>query len=170
MNEMKPESRRPKSETRTLGFRISDFFRISALGFRILLCVASPASAQTNILYQNDFERSTVGKLPDDFLVIDGAFTVKEENGNKFLELPGAPLDSFAVQFGPAETSDITVSARIKGTAKGRRFPAFGIGLNGVAGYRLQVSPAKKALELYRDQELKTSVPFEWKSGEWTNL
>src|SRR5437016_4469588 len=86
------------------------------------------------------------------------------------MELPGAPLDSFAVQFGPAEASDISVSARIRSTAKGRRFSTFGVGLNGVAGFRLQVSPAKKQLELYRDQELKTSVPFEWKSGEWTNL
>ena len=78
---------------------------------------------------------------------------VKEENGNKFLELPGSPLDSFAVQFGPTESSDIAVSARINGTSKGRRYPTFGVGLNGVAGHRLQVSPAKKLLELYKDQE-----------------
>ena len=134
------------------------------------LSVGLSAFAQTKPLYENNFEKAEVGKVPDDFLVLDGGFVVKEEGGNKFLELPGAPLDSFAVQFGPAETTDVAVSARINGASKGRRFPAFGLGLNGVAGYKLQLSAAKNALELYKDQELKATVPYEWKSGQWTNL
>jgi hypothetical protein len=85
-------------------------------------------------------------------------------------ELPGAPLDSYAVQFGPAETENVTVTACIHGSAKGRRFPVFGVGLNGVAGYKLQVSPSKNALELYKDQELKASTGCEWKSGSWLSL
>jgi hypothetical protein len=71
------------------------------------------------------------------------------------------------VQFGPTESADVVVSARIYGTAKGRRYPTFGVGLNGVAGWRLQVSPAKKALELYKDQDVKASVTRDWKPGEW---
>jgi hypothetical protein len=126
--------------------------------------------AQTKPLYENNFEKAEIGKLPEGFLALDGSFAVKEEDGNKFLELPGSPLDSFAVQFGPTEGVDIAVSARINGTAKGRRFPTFGVGLNGVAGYRLQVSPAKKLLELYKDQEMKSGVAFGWKSGQWTQL
>src|SRR5436305_1388237 len=73
------------------------------------------AAAQTNVLYHNDFEKAEVGKVPADFLVLDGGFAVKEEGGNKFLELPGAPLESFGVQFGPAEISDLSVCARING-------------------------------------------------------
>src|SRR6266566_3030468 len=118
--------------------------------------------AQTQPLYQNDFEKAEVGKVPPEFLVLDGGFAVKEEAGNKFLELPGSPLESFGVQFGPTESSDLSVTARIKGTAQGRRYPTFGVGLNGVAGYKLQVSPAKKMLELYKDQALKASVSYEW--------
>jgi hypothetical protein len=121
-------------------------------------------------LYTNNFESATVGKMPEDFMVLSGDFTVKEERGNKFLELPGSPLDSFSVQFGPSGNAEAMVGARINGTGKGRRFPTFGIGLNGVAGYRLQVSPAKNALELYRDQELKGIASFDWKSGTWTTL
>ena len=136
----------------------------------LLLLSSLTLFGQTKSLYENNFEQAEVGKVPADFLVLDGAFAVKEEAGNKFLELPGAPLDSFGVQFGPAETSDIVVSARINGTAKGRRYPVFGVGLNGVAGYKLQVSPAKKLLELYKDTEPKVSVPYEWRSGQWTNL
>lgn len=121
-------------------------------------------------LYENNFEQAKVGDVPDGFLVLDGGFAVKEENGNKFLELPGAPLDSYGVLFGPTEKSDVAVSARILGTKKGRRFPTFAVGLNGQSGFRLQVSPAKDALEIYKGDAVVASVPYEWKSGEWTLL
>jgi hypothetical protein len=39
-----------------------------------------------------------------------------------------------------------------------------------VGGYKLQVSPGKNALELYKGDAVKTSVPFEWESGKWTHL
>src|SRR5258706_142291 len=100
--------------------------------------------AETKTLYENNFEKAEVGQVPSDFLVLDGAFVVKEESGNKFLELPGTPLDSFAVQFGPVQTENVAVSARINGIARGRRYPTFGVGINGAAGYRLQIAPAKK--------------------------
>jgi hypothetical protein len=135
------------------------------LGAMVLL-----GRAENSTLYENNFEQAEVGKVPADMLVLDGGFLVKEESGNKYLELPGAPLDSFSVQFGPAETTNISVSAAICSAAKGRRFPSFGAGLNGVAGFKLQVSPAKNLLELYADQALLASVPYEWKSGQWTAL
>ena len=61
-------------------------------------------------------------------------------------------------------------SVRIFGTLKGRRFPAFGAGLNGVGGFRLMVSPAKKAIELFKGDDVKASAPFEWQNGVWTKL
>src|SRR5258706_3225417 len=143
-------------------------FRFATL--LLFLAVVLRARAEDKLPYQQDFEKAEAGKVPADFLVLDGGFVVKEENGNKLLELPGSPLDSFAVQFGPAEAENVCVTAAINGIAKGRRFPVFGVGLNGVAGYKLQVSPAKKALELYKDQDLKATVPYDWKSGAWLNL
>src|SRR5437867_13021253 len=86
--------------------RIVHWFALLGLGLTAL--------SQTKTLYENNFEKAEVGKVPPDFLVLDGGFAVKEENGNKVLELPGAPLDSFAVQFGPAEADNVTVSARIQ--------------------------------------------------------
>lgn len=121
-------------------------------------------------LYENNFEQAAVGSAPADFLVLDGGFAVKEEGGNKFLELPGAPLDSFGALFGPTEKTDVSVSARINGTSKGRRYPTFGVGLNGQGGYKLRVSPGKKALEIYKGDEAVASVPYDWKSGEWTMM
>ena len=129
-----------------------------------------PVLAQTNVLYQNDFTQAELGKVPDDFKVLAGEFVVKEQPGNRFLELPGAPLDAFMVLFGPVTSSNVTVTARIHGEAKGRRFPTFGVGVNGVAGYRLQITPARNAIELFKDRELKASAPFHWKTGDWSML
>jgi len=74
------------------------------------------------------------------------------------------------VMFGPAVRTNVAVSARIFGTKKGRRYPTFAVGLSGQAGYKLRVSPGKDALELYQGDAVLASVPYEWKSGEWTLL
>lgn len=121
-------------------------------------------------LYENNFEKNAVGSVPGDFLIQDGAFTVKEETGNKFLELPGAPLDTFGLYFGPTEKDGLSATARFFGTGKGRRFPTFAIGLGAGGLYRLQVSPAKKLLELYKGEVVKATVPHDWQSGTWTFL
>ncbi len=127
-------------------------------------------AAPAKPLFSENFEKAVLDKVPEGMLVLDGEFAVKTEGGNKFLELPGAPLETFGVLFGPSQSADVTVSARIHGTGKGRRFPVFGVGLNGVSGYRLQVAPAKKALDLYKGEELKLSVPLVWESGKWTQI
>lgn len=121
-------------------------------------------------LYENNFEKAEVGKVPEEFLVLDGGFAVRQDSNNKFLELPGAPLDTFGALFGPTEKEGWSVSARAHGVGKGRRFPTFAVGLNGVAGYKLQVSPGKKMLELYKGDVVKASVPFDWASDKWTRL
>jgi hypothetical protein len=120
--------------------------------------------------YTNSFEKAEVGKVPADMLVLDGAFSVREEGGNRFLELPGAPLDTYGVLFGPAGSGEMEVEARCFGTATGRRYPTFAIGLGGVAGYRLQVSPGKAEVEIYRGDEDRASAPCRWQSGQWTWL
>ncbi len=137
--------------------------------FLVLTLSASAVVAETT-LYQNNFESTALDQAPADVLVLDGGFAVKQSDGNKYLELPGAPLDNFGVLFGPTTNAGVCVSARIEGTAKGRRFPSFGVGLNGPSGYKLKVSPAKNALELYKGDDLLASAPFNWKSGVWTML
>jgi hypothetical protein len=153
--------------------------RTILLAVIMVLAAAGPLRAQDKpvpaevkqILYSTNFETTEIGKIPDDFLVLDGGFAVKADGTNKILELPGAPLDTFGVLFGPADRkADVEASARIRGTSKGRRSPTFGVGLNGQEGYKLQVSPAKKLLELYKADEVIASVGYEWKSGQWTAM
>src|SRR5687768_16301605 len=126
------------------------FCLISVVGIGLR---ATALGQGTKALYENNFEKAAVGSVPEEFVVIDGDFVVKEEEANKFLELPGAPLETFGVVFGPNEKENVVVTARIFGTGKGLRFPTFGVGLGGQGGYRLQVAPAKKAIELYRGDE-----------------
>ena len=136
----------------------------------VALLFATGVQAAEEIKYQNNFEKAETGSIPVDFLVLDGQFAVREEGGNKFLELPGAPLDTYGVLFGPTLKENSSVTARFFSTAKGRRFPTFAVGLNGVGGYKLRVSPGKKQLEIYRADEVKTAVPYEWQAGKWTYL
>jgi hypothetical protein len=121
-------------------------------------------------LYTNDFSQAKPGEIPQDFLVMDGQFEVKEADGERFLELPGAPLENFGVLFGPSRKGNVRVQARIHSAGKGRRFPVFGVSVGGVSGYRLLVAPAKKMLELWRGESLVSSAPFAWTSGRWTSL
>src|SRR5436309_4921075 len=154
---------------------VSAMNKLTKTSFELVLLTGLAFGAdaqQAKPLYENDFEKAALDKVPDDFLVLDGQFSVKEEGGNKFLELPGAPLDTFGVLFGPTEKEGTSVSARIFGTGKGRRYPTFAVGLNGqgTSAYRLQVSPAKKSLELFKGDEVKATVPYDWQSGAWARL
>src|ERR1051325_9604740 len=78
-----------------------------------LLTAETGRAAEPRIIYENNFQKSAVGKLPEEFLVLDGAFSIKEQDGNKFIELPGAPLDSFGVLFGPTENGGSSIAARV---------------------------------------------------------
>jgi hypothetical protein len=136
--------------------------------FFLLLTFHAGADGASKTLYENNFEKAAAGPVPDDFLVLDGDFSVKESEGNKYLELPGAPLDTFGALFGPTTNAGICVSARIYGTAKGRRYPQFAVGLDGQNGYKLKVFPAKDSVEIYKGDESLAAVPFHWKTSSWT--
>ncbi len=138
---------------------------IAALALAFVLC-----SRASTVIYQNDFEKEDVDQAPASFLVLDGDFAVKQVETNKVLELPGAPLDSFGALFGPTTNGNLTVSARVFGTGKGRRFPTFAIGLAGGTGFKLRVAPAKDALEIYLGDAVLATAPFKWKSSAWTDL
>lgn len=133
----------------------------------VALAPAEPAKP----LFQNDFSKADVGKPPADVMVMSGDFSVKEDaKDGRFLELPGEPLDTFGLLFGPTPTGNVSASARFFGTKKGRKFPAFGISVGGVGGYRLQISAAKKMLEIFQGDEVRHSVAYEWKDESWTSL
>src|SRR5258707_6674885 len=87
-----------------------------AVTFSASLCAAEP-------LYKNDFESAELDKTPKDMLVMAGEFTVKQDKDGKYLELPGEPLDTFGLLFGPSVKDDVSASAPFFGTKKGRQIP-----------------------------------------------
>ncbi len=131
-----------------------------------------PKAAPTPVgpLYQNDLEKLAVGKLPSEYMVLSGEFALVKDENNTVLELPGEPVDAFGLLFGPSLKVGNMVKARVFGTSKGRRTPAFGVGMFGVAGFKLRVTAAAKQLEVLKDEEVKATLPYDWKSGAWTWL
>ncbi|MDB5294408.1 MAG: hypothetical protein JWO31_391 [Phycisphaerales bacterium] len=126
----------------------------------------SPAAA-----YATDLSAMPVGKPPDELFILNGGFKVVEAGGNKFLELPGNPLDSFGVLFGPEDQQAAEVSARISGTAAGRMFPEYGVGTNDAGGWKLWAMPGQGALALRKkDADEVARVPFAFADGKWTRL
>jgi len=150
--------------------RTTNMIRIKQTASALLIGLATLTTYAAEPLYQTNFEKTKTGEVPEDFLVLDGDFAVKQSNGNKYLELPGAPLDAFGFMFGPSARHGNEISARMFGTKKGRRYPVFGVALNGVNGYRLQVAPAKRAIELLKGSAVVAKVPFRWGGGEWLRL
>jgi hypothetical protein len=116
--------------------------------------------------YSNDFEKLPEGKLPDDLVVLNGGFTIKAEQANKLVELPGEPLDTFGFLLGPEGATQ--VSGRIRGDATGKRMAEFGLGLGGAGGWRLWMMPAVGELQLVKDDEVRKGVKVGWRPGTWT--
>lgn len=121
-------------------------------------------------VYENDFEKADLDKIPADMMVLEGGFKVVTFENNKVLELPAAPLDTFGVLFASSEADGIQVQARIHSTNQGRRTPTFAVGLNGVGGYKLQVSAGKGKIELYKGDTVTASIPWKWVPGAWLVL
>lgn len=143
--------------------RVSSLVTSAFLAGQLALMAAEPK-------YLQDFSSVKLGEPPEDLMVLEGQFTVKEEGGNKFLELPGSPLETYGVLFGSSQALDVQVQVRILGTKVGRKQPVFAVGLNGQGGYKVRVSPAKQAAELLKGEDVVGTTPFQWKAGEWTSL
>ena len=121
-------------------------------------------------LYQQDFEEVQYRAEPQDLFILDGRFEKDIHQENSVLRLHGEPLAEFGALFGPSGTDNIGVSLRVWAEAKGRRYPVFGLGLNGITGARLLVDPAVGHLRLsHRDTILQTA-PIAWQSGSWMSI
>jgi len=139
-------------------------------GWRLLVIFAALIliSADVPSTYHQDFQNSPDGSLPEELLVINGAFAVKADGNDKFLQLPGEPLDTFGFMLGSDETNSIQCS--IRATNTGKRFPEFGVGLCGAAGYRLWLQPAIGEVQLLKGDNVKIAKPCDWKPAQWLTL
>jgi len=157
---------------RRSSFPMRHLFAPTAIGILVvLLSVPAALRAATEPLYQNDFQSAEpTTLLPEEFLVLGGDFAIIEDGDTRCLELPGAPLDTFGVLFGPSQKDNVEVIARIHGTNQKRRLPSFAVGLGSVGGYRLQISAAKRKIEMTKGDAILASADHTWKPDTWTWL
>ncbi len=124
--------------------------------------------------WSQDFQKADLGKPPAGIDPKQSDFQVKRHGDNGYLELAAVPLGSHFAEVGPAGDGTGSIRARILGESRGQRRPEFGVGLGGVAGWRLWVVPMTREVELVRgseeEEEIAASAPIAWRSGEWMNL
>jgi hypothetical protein len=139
-------------------------------GLTVLSSAQDPAAAHAPL--KLDFEALTPGPLPDDFVLTEAEarFSIVAEGGNKMLEMAATPIVDGGVLLGTSIKGGATISARIKATGKRRSYPRFGVGLHGVGGFRCLVVPARKELQIVRNDEVVAQVPWTWPSGTWTTV
>lgn len=123
--------------------------------------------ADPGLVYKSDFESLALGKPPAAFLTLKGPFSVAENEGGRALRLEGEPIDGCVIQVGSSFKGGGTIQARIRAESRRRVHPMFGLGLHGQSGFFLRIAPATRQMEIVRREEIVTSVPAEWKSGEW---
>ncbi len=146
-------------------------FNFLILLLTISVCLAfsdEKSQKEEKPIYTQNFEKIEEGDVPEDFFVLEGDFSVKQVEKNKQLELPGTPLSAFCILFGPRERDGIFVYARIKSERQKRLYPRFGVGLCGIAGYKLRVIPASRSIELMKDDKAVSKLKYKWESGTWT--
>ena len=146
--------------------RLNHFALLSAA----LFAASTGTFADAPAPYTTDFSKMPVGKPSSEIFILNGSFAVKEEAGEKFLELAGNPVDTFGVLFGAEGQTATDVAGRIFATADGKLFPEFGMGANDAGGWKLWLIPGQKALVLRKGDDEKARVPFDWISGKWTHF
>jgi hypothetical protein len=142
---------------------------ITAFYLCLSVFICGSISAQQAV-YQQDFQQTEPGKIPQDFKVLSGEFAVRQEAENRFLELETSHLNSFGLFLGPERGVDTAISARMRSWPTGRRFPEFGVGLGGAGGYQLWLMPAVGELQLRFAKAIVARAPLAWKPGEWVHM
>ena len=139
----------------------------------LLICFYEHAQAALpwKVAYEQNFEKIEEGRLPNDFFVLDGRFSVQQRNARKCLILPGNPVGEFGFLFGPRfglETMELSFSCL--GGFKSRRHSAFSGAIGGIRGlnYRMNPSTTKGILSYLDDWKHEDHII--WESKEWMRV
>lgn len=123
-------------------------------------------------VFEENFLKVEPGELPEAFLVMDGGWQVAGDDAeSRTARIPGTPLDRFGFLFGDYYEPGTAVLATFEASRKGRISPSFSVGLYGIGGYHLRVSPAKRKLELVLEDEIIAESEYRWTgSGKETQV
>lgn len=110
------------------------------------------------------------GEVPKDVFVVDGTFRIAAREGNKAILVDPNPITDASAQLAVSAAGSASIEARVLAFKRGRSTPRFGISVHGTSGHRLMVNPAKKQLELVKNDQVLASVPYTWTADAWVKL
>lgn len=141
------------------------------LFFAACLFATTSLFAQTAQTFEITADDWSEGEPPKDVFVVAGLIKVAPRDGNKALVIdPGTELVDASAQLGVSAAGSAKIEAKILAIRRGRSTPRFGVSVHGMSGHRLIINPAKKVLELVRNDQTLTSVPFTWTSEAWVKM
>ncbi len=132
--------------------------------------VAAAEESAWKTAAEEDLNSADAGAPPEALFVADGNWEVVEDGGEKYLRMPGSPIVEGGILFGPSTRGSSAVEARARGYRRGRSYPRFGVGVHGISGFRLRVVPARKMVELVRNEEEVVNAAYDWKPDAWLRL
>jgi hypothetical protein len=141
---------------------------------RLLLAASLLAALNLNAQQIQTFEIKAdewaEGEPPKEVFVVDGTIKIAAREGNKAIVIDPAPITDASAQLAVSAAGNAIIEARIFATKRGRSTPRFGVSVHGMSGYRLLVNPAKKALELAKNDQTIATVPFTWTTDAWLKV
>ncbi len=110
------------------------------------------------------------GEAPKEVFVVDGTIKIAVRDGNKALMVDPNPITDASAQLAESAAGNASVEAKVLAIKRGRSTPRFGVSVHGMSGHRLIVNPAKKLIELVRNDQTLASIPYDWTSEAWLKL
>jgi len=110
------------------------------------------------------------GEPPKEVFVVDGTIKIAARNGNKAIVIDPNPVTDASAQLAVSASGNASIEAKILAIKRGRSTPRFGVSVHGMSGYRLIVNPAKKSLDLIKNDQTLVTVPFAWTSEVWVKV
>jgi hypothetical protein len=134
------------------------------------LLVATSLSAQQLQTFEIKADDWAEGEPPKEVFVVDGTIKIAARDGNKAIVIDPNPITDASAQLAVSASGSASIEAKILAIKRGRSTPRFGVSVHGMSGHRLIVNPAKKALELIKNDQTLATVPFAWTSEVWVKV
>jgi hypothetical protein len=110
------------------------------------------------------------GEPPKEVFVVDGTIKIAARDGNKAIVIDPNPITDASAQLAVSANGNASIEAKILAIKRGRSTPRFGVSVHGMSGHRLIVNPAKKSLDLMKNDQTLASVPFAWTTEVWVKV
>jgi len=110
------------------------------------------------------------GEVPKEVFVVDGTVKIAALEGNKAIVVDPNPITDASAQLATSAAGNASIEAKVFAIKRGRSTPRFGVSVHGMSGHRLLVNPAKKLIELVRNDQTLASIPYTWASEVWLKL